>query len=133
MPFAVVKVVPAHYCHLIAAVIPAPVQKLLKLCKSESSDDCEVAVTELLHEIGLCPVNRTSEETLAVQPAENQVAAVNNHEVVGEEVSACPKESASSVLNDIWNGETILHVAAASGKSSLIPILLLHGADPAIK
>lgn len=37
------------------------------------------------------------------------------------------------LLNTTWNGDTLLHVAAANGCSSLIPILMLYGADPVIR
>ena len=37
------------------------------------------------------------------------------------------------LLNSVWNGATVLHTAAVQGCSSLISILLLYGADPAIK
>ena len=43
------------------------------------------------------------------------------------------KEESVNILNEVWNGDTALHVAAMSGNTSLIPILLLHGANPAIK
>lgn len=36
-------------------------------------------------------------------------------------------------LNTLWNGDSVLHTAAASGSSSLIPILMLYGATPTIK
>lgn len=36
-------------------------------------------------------------------------------------------------LNVTWNGDTVLHTAAASGCSNLIPILMLYGCDPTIK
>lgn len=36
-------------------------------------------------------------------------------------------------LNTVWNGTTVLHTASSKGCSSLIPILLLYGANPAIK
>ena len=70
----------------------------------------------------------TSAETAnssTVQSSEGatEAAAVSQKE---EEVPANP-------LNEVWNGETVLHVAAASGNASLIPILLLHGANPTIK
>ena len=117
-----------------AAEIPVLVLKLLKLCRSDASDDCAVVMTELLCEMRLSPINNIaeSEQPMAVQSSEDKTAVDNGCEVIaaGAEIL---KDNSSSILNGMWNGETVLHVAAASGKSSLIPILLLHGANPTIK
>lgn len=37
------------------------------------------------------------------------------------------------LLNTVWNGSTVLHRAASKGYAGLIPVLLLYGADPAIR
>ncbi len=37
------------------------------------------------------------------------------------------------LLNSVWNGDTVLHMASAQGCSSLVPVLMLYGADPSIK
>lgn len=106
----------------LTAEVPASVQNLLKLCKSEGKDDCDTAMTQLLGEMGISPI--TIEDS---SPVSITAAAVSQGEE--EEVPANLKNP----LNEVWNGETVLHIAAASGNASLIPILLLHGADPTIK
>ena len=109
--------------------IPASVQSLLKLCKSECKDDCDTAMTQLLGEMGISPItNPMTEDPLKVQSSVSMTAAA----VSQEEEEEAPA-NLRNPLNEVWNGETVLHVAAASGNASLIPILLLHGADPAIK
>ena len=109
------------------ADIPASVQSLLRLCKIEGKDNCDTVMTQLLGEMGISPItNPKTEDVLMVQSSE---AAAINQEEGDEEAPANPRNP----LNELWNGETVLHVAAASGNASLIPILLLHGADPAIK
>lgn len=52
-----------------------------------------------------------------------------------EELEGTCTEKGETVehLNALWNGATVLHTAASKGCSSLIPILLLYGADPTIK
>ena len=113
---------------LYIADIPASIQSLLKLCKSECKDDCDTEMTQLLGEMGLSPItNPTREDPLKVQSVSVTAAAVSQEEE--EEVPT----NLRNPLNEVWNGETVLHVTAASGNASLIPILLLHGADPAIK
>ena len=107
----------------LTAEVPASVQNLLKLCKSEGKDDCDTAMTQLLGEMGISPI--TIEDSSPVSIA---AAAVNQ----GEEEEV-PAANLKNPLNEVWNGETVLHIAAASGNASLIPILLLHGADPTIK
>ena len=47
--------------------------------------------------------------------------------------STSSEEEPLKVLNAMWNGNTVLHVAAEHAHTSLIPILMEHGADPAIK
>ena len=97
------------------------------MCKSEGKDDCYTLVTQLLREMGISPItNPKTEDVLMVQSSE---AAAINQEERDEEAPA----NLRNPLNEMWNGETVLHIAAASGNASLIPILLLHGANPAIK
>lgn len=86
-------------------------------------------MTQLLQEMGISPItNAKTEDSLTVQSSEGiTAAAVSQREE--EEVPA----NLRNPLNEVWNGETVLHVAAACGTASLIPILLLHGADPTIK
>lgn len=116
-----------------AAEVPPHVQRLLKLCRSDANDDSDTLMTELLREIGFSPINIVAESE--VQSSKDKASADSCCEVIAAEAesSTNPKDNSSSILNDVWNGETVLHVAAAGGKSSLIPILLLHGANPAIK
>jgi ankyrin repeat protein len=106
---------------------------MLKLCKSElDKDDCDTAMTQLLGEMGISPITTpgTTEDTLiATSSGGITAAAAVSQEEEDEETPA----NLRNTLNEVWNGETVLHVAAASGNASLIPILLLHGADPAIK
>ncbi len=105
------------------------IQALLKLCKSESKDDCDTVVTQLLQEMGVSPItNAKTEVSLVAQSSEGITASAASQ----EEDEEAPT-NLRNPLNEVWNGETVLHVAAASGNASLIPILLLHGADPTIK
>ena len=116
-----------------AAEVPPRVQRLLKLCRSDANDDSDTLMTELLHEMGLSPVNSIAESE--DHSSEDKASADSCREVIAAkaESSTNPKDNSSNILNDVWNGETVLHVAAAGGKSSLIPILLLHGTNPTIK
>jgi len=43
------------------------------------------------------------------------------------------EEESLKLLNATWNGTTILHAAAEHAHTSLIPVLMEYGADPAIK
>ena len=87
--------------------------------------------TELLQEMGVSPITSTSIEDIraAVQSSEGKTAAAISQIEDEEDVPTNHK----NLLNEVWNGETVLHVAAANGNERIIPILLLHGANPAIK
>ena len=85
---------------------------------------------QLLHEMGISPItNPKTEDPLKVQQSSISMTSAAVSQEDEEEAPA----NLRNPLNEVWNGETVLHVAAAGGKASLIPILLLHGADPAIK
>lgn len=119
--------------------IPSTVQQLLKLCAGEGSDDHEEALTQLLHGISLSPAatNTIVESEQKTQAQSSEAVATGGAEAEGEMKEEIPvnqkEDPLCRVLSDTWNGETVLHVAAASGSSNLIPILLLHGANPSIK
>jgi hypothetical protein len=101
--------------------MPDFVQQLLEACRgvtqdatgdhvtqdtgSQSSKD---RITDLLEGVGLRPINEMKTEPSA-----------------GDEIL--------NHLNALWNGTTVLHVAAEKGCSNLIPILMLYGADPAVR
>lgn len=45
-----------------------------------------------------------------------------------------PKDKNSlNQLNGLWEGESLLHMAAYSGHPDLVSLLLLYGADPSLK
>lgn len=113
--------------------LPATIQQLMKLCGSGNDPESDaLLMTELFQEMGISPITDTgSADLLPIQPAEGTAAI--SHEVEKEEAVSTNLNGASNLLNGVWNGETVLHVASATGNSSLIPILLLHGANPTIK
>lgn len=60
------------------------------------------------------PVNTTEGEPIASQEATNELSPLD-------------------MLNSLWGGSTLLHVAAATGNVAIVSSLLLHGADPVVK
>lgn len=126
--------------------MPAAVQKLMKLCRQESGEDSDAVVAELLCEMGIqslftykeskCLSNkvRCLEESATAAVADDSRREGEKETEEDKIVSATSSnDEPVNLLNGVWNEETVLHVAAASGNSSLIPILLLHGANPTIK
>ena len=114
---------------IITANLPASIQTLLKLCK-EGGEDCDTMTTELLQEMGVSPITSTGIEDT---PAPVQSSGGNSAAAVGQKDEEEVPTNHKNPLNEIWHGETVLHIAAASGNERIIPILLLHGANPAIK
>ena len=90
--------------------MPEFVQQLLLAC--EAGDQVTPAacdeVTELLRGLGLRVID------------EVRMEGSNGGEVLDH-------------LSTLWNGTTVLHVAATKGCFSLVPILLLYGVNPATK
>ena len=91
-------------------------------------------MTELLREMRISPITSTEIENSPTVQCEAAAGEGHKYEQEDEgKISASSKEEPFNVLNEVWNGDTALHIAAASGNTSLIPILLLHGANPTIK
>lgn len=95
----------------VAPQVPEFVQQLLLTLADDSGSDVAghvTTVTDILKGVGLAPISEVSPE----------------HDKTGEILKQ---------FNMEWNGDTVLHVASAKGRPSLVPILLLYGADPTTK
>lgn len=98
--------------------IPQFIQELLSACMSQddadtSDSDHVTAVMSALKGAGLQPISTADSSDVDDTPQ--------------------PHPQQLQLLNSKWNGDTVLHTAAANGHSSLIPILMEHGSDPALK
>lgn len=86
--------------------MPEFLKQLLSMCQDAdvSNNDHVTIVTCTLEEAGLRPIGTADSLPLQLEQ-----------------------------LNSTWNGDTVLHTAAVNGCSSLIPILMQYGANPAVK
>ena len=94
---------------LVVPQIPEFIQQLLMLLDDSDVPDHVTTVTDILKGVGLTPIGEVSPE---------------QDDKTGEILKQ---------FNLEWNGDTVLHIASAKGRPSLIPILLLYGADPTTK
>ena len=100
------------------SAVPGFVQNLLAECVDGGDDDDVssgahvTAVTEILEGVGLSRLDVQSHAECSDVSGETQHL---------------------QWLNSVWNGDTVLHTAAACGCSSLIPVLMRYGADPVVK
>lgn len=78
-------------------------------CRQDVDASDTITVTSVLEGAGLRPIDQPS---------------------VGE---GSDQSAVLEQLNSLWNGETVLHVAAANGCSLLVPILMHYGANPVVK
>lgn len=108
--------------------LPEFVQQLVSICDEIAISNTTTAVgdqvTNLLESVGLVQILKKAEEEEEEEEREKGVS---------EEKSGVSDAGSLKLLNTLWNGATLLHTAAAKGCASLIPVLMLHGADPAVK
>ena len=120
--YHVINVSPTH------TVFPDVVQKLLKIC-CDPVDNVEL-LTEQLHSLHLHPLpdhshTMSHKETLHVSTTEEDT-------IVSQDLEAS-NPSPLDMLNSLWGGMTLLHLAAATGNVAIVSSLLLYGADPVVK
>ena len=99
---------------IFSFLVPEFIQQLFAACDGshDTTQDHVTNVTAILEEAGL--------SSLVLHPPEDSNIPA-------------PLVENLKLLNLVWNGTTVLHAASEQGCSSLIPILMLHGADPTIK
>ena len=91
-----------------SSAIPSEIQELIKVCREGNVD----TLTELLAGIGLEPI----------------------HTIPENEHSSCPSSSTPpDVLNSLYGGQTVLHVASGCGQDDSVRLLLQYGANPATR
>ena len=69
------------------------------------------------------------ENSLSTQELNSEASATADKRMV----SLSGATTAIEELNKLWNGETVLHMAASNGCTNLISVLLLYGANPGIR